>query len=210
MKIPKIFDPSEIRVLGALMEKEQTTPDYYPLTLNALLGACNQKSNRAPVMNLSLQDVSETLNRLSEDVLVWRLEGTRADRWRHSLDRRWELEPATKAVMTLLLVRGPQTTGEIRSRSERLHPFKSTDEVETALESLAGGDDALVVKLGRRPGQKEPRWQHLIGGEPDDSALVDHVGDGSVSYARPDRIKQLEDRVATLESKVQRLLALIE
>ena len=210
MKIPKLFDPAEIRVLGALMEKEQTTPDYYPLTLKALVSACNQKSNRAPVMNLSLRDVSEALNRLSEDVLVWRIEGTRADRWRHSLDHRWELEPATKAVMTLLLVRGPQTTGELRSRSERLHPFASTNDVENTLESLASGNDALVVKLGRRPGQKEPRWQHLIGGEPDESALVDHVGEVSSSYGHPDRIAQLEDRVATLESEVKRLLALIE
>jgi len=205
MKLPKIFDAVEIRVLGALMEKEQATPDYYPLTLNALLAACNQKSNRDPVMALETGDIEAALDRLSEDVLVWRLAGTRADRWRHSLDQRWELEPATKAVMTLLLLRGPQTAGEIRGRSERLYRFTSTDDVEAALQRLADGGDPLVVRLGRQPGQKEARWHHLVGGQPDEEQLADHGFASTSSPGLAARVNELEDRVAALEARLDAL-----
>ena len=112
-RIPRLLDAADARVLGALLEKEQTTPDLYPLTLNALVAACNQKTAREPVMELSEDDARAALKRLFEDVLVWRAEGARATRWRQSVDRRWELEPATKAVITLLLLRGTRALGQI-------------------------------------------------------------------------------------------------
>lgn len=159
------LDPVEIRVLGALLEKEQTTPDQYPLTTLAVVAASNQKTNREPVTALSETEVTEALDRLREDVLVWRTQTSRAERWEHRLDRRWELDTRAKAVMTLLLLRGPQTPGELRTRSERLHPFESVEEVEETLERLASGFDALVRELPRRPGQREARWTHREGAE---------------------------------------------
>jgi len=158
----------ECRVLGALLEKEQATPEYYPMTIHALVAACNQKSNRDPVLELSEMEVEAALRRLFEDVLVWRAEGARTLKWSHNLDRRWELTPATKAVMTLLLLRGAQTAGELRGRSDRLHAFATVAEVEAALAALAAadteqGEQALVGELERAPGQKERRWTHLVG-----------------------------------------------
>ncbi len=164
-RLPRRLDAVECRVLGALLEKEQTTPEYYPLTVNALVAACNQKTNREPVMELGAGEVTAALERLRKNVLVWSSEGARSDRWRHALDRRWRLAPATKAVVTLLLLRGPQTPGELRARSERMHRFASPREVETALAELATGREPLARELPRAPGQKENRWTHLAGEE---------------------------------------------
>jgi hypothetical protein len=161
------LDPVEIRVLGVLLEKEQTTPEHYPLTTLGVVGGCNQKTNREPVTELTETEVTEALDRLREDVLVWRSQTTRAERWEHRLDRRWGLDKKAKAVMTLLLLRGPQTPGELRTRSERLYPFASVAEVEETLRRLAEGFDALVAELPRRPGQREQRWTHLEGAEGD-------------------------------------------
>jgi uncharacterized protein len=159
------LDGVEIRVLGALMEKEQTTPDVYPMTVNAIIAACNQKTNREPVTHLSETEVVEALDRLRHEVLAWRSEGARSERWEQRLDRRWGLDPAAKAVMTLLLLRGPQTPGELRTRAERLHDFASVEAVEGVLARLAAGPDSLVRELPRRPGQRESRWRHTVGGE---------------------------------------------
>lgn len=160
------LDFYELRVLGALMEKEQTTPDQYPLTIKGAIAACNQKTNRDPVTQLSETEVVEALDRLRLDVLTWRSDGARAERWEQRLDRRWSLTPPRKAIMTLLLLRGPQTPGELKSRSERMHHFDSVHEVEETLRDLASGDeDAMVVELPRRPGQRETRWAHLCGEE---------------------------------------------
>jgi uncharacterized protein len=164
----------EIRVLGALLEKEQTTPNAYPLTVNALLSACNQKTNREPVTDLSEGEVWDALESLRRDVLVWRSEGARVERWEHRLDRRWRLTPARKAVMTLLLLRGPQTPGELRTRSDRMHRFDDVGEVEDTLRDLATAPDphseededhpgVLVTELERRPGQRENRWAQTVG-----------------------------------------------
>ena len=159
------LDPVEARVLGVLLEKEQTTPDQYPLTTSALVAGCNQKTNRDPVTHLSETEVTEALDRLREDVLVWRAHSARAERWEHRLDRRWELDGGSKAVMTLLLLRGPQTPGELRTRSERMHAFGSVTEVDAVLEQLSSGFDAMVCELPRQPGQRETRWAHLEGTE---------------------------------------------
>ncbi len=213
MRLPKTFDPVEIRVLGALLEKEQATPEYYPLTVNALIAACNQKSNRDPVMELDSNDVLEALNRLHEDVLVWQKSGGRADRWRHSLDRRWELDGPTKAIMTLLLLRGGQTPGELKGRGERLHRFASTTEVEDALRRLAEEPEPLVVQLPRRPGQKESRWMHLAAGAPEEEALqvaANRAVDSPVRSPLVDRIEELEERVAQIEGELGRVLDALE
>lgn len=159
------LDEVEIRVLGALLEKQQATPESYPLTTVALIAACNQKTNREPVTQLTETQVVEALDRLREDVLVWRNEGARSERWSQRLDRRWELDPPAKAVMTLLLLRGPQTSGELRTRSHRLHELASVEAVEATLERLSRGFDALVRQLPRQPGQREARWMHLAGDE---------------------------------------------
>lgn len=157
------LDDVEIRVLGVLLEKEQTTPDQYPLTTLAVMSGANQKTNREPVTDLTETEVTEALDRLREDVLVWRTQTARAERWEHRLDRRWELDGAAKAIMTLLLLRGPQTPGELRTRSDRMHSFDSVAEVEAVLQRLSEGFDALVRELPRRSGQRESRWMHLEG-----------------------------------------------
>ncbi|MCP3960024.1 MAG: DUF480 domain-containing protein [bacterium] len=163
------LDPIEIRVLGALMEKEQTTPDNYPLTINTVIAACNQKSARDPVTSLTETQVVETLDRLRQDVLTWRSEGARVERWQHSLDRRWHLGSASKAVMCILMLRGPQTPGELKTRCERMHHFETKEDVEELLTQLAEGFDALVRELPRRTGQRDNRWTHLVAIEQPDA-----------------------------------------
>ncbi len=204
-RIPRQLDPAEVRVLGSLLEKEQTNPETVPMTVNALIAACNQKTNREPVMQLSETEVVEALDRLRQDVLAWRTEGARTERWQQSVVRRWGLDRAGKALMTLLLLRGPQTPGELRTRSDRLHSFASLEEVEEALRRLAGIDEPLVLELPRRPGQKETRWTHLVGEaapaaeEPEevipeiDPAVPSRPSLGS-------RVERLEEVVAQLAS----------
>ena len=156
------LDPIEQRVVGCLAEKELSTPDVYPLTLNALVAACNQTSNRDPVSRLSPGDVEAALLRLMADLLVWRDRGSRALRWKHSFDDKLGLrQPAPKAVLAELLLRGAQTPGELRSRTPRMHQFVELAEVEETLRGLAAR--AMVEELPRQPGQKERRWRHLLG-----------------------------------------------
>jgi uncharacterized protein YceH (UPF0502 family) len=204
-RIPRQLDPMEIRVLGSLLEKEQTNPETVPMTINAILLACNQKTNREPVMQLTEDQVVTALDRMRQDVLVWRTEGARTERWQQSVVRRWGLDRAGKALMTLLLLRGPQTPGELRTRSERLHPFASLEEVEDALRRLAGMDEPLVRELPRRPGQKEIRWVHLVGelapepepqevAEPPEALLATPRPGLS---ARVERLEELVERLAT-------------
>lgn len=199
MRLPRDLDPVEIRVLGCLLEKERTTPDAYPLSLNALTVACNQKSNREPVMQLTGSEVDEVLTRLRSEVMVWPEEGARTRKWSHTLDRKWGLSSAEMALMTVLLLRGPQTPGELRTRTDRMDPFDSTAEVENTLVGLTEGDEPLVVHLARQPGQKEARWTHLVGGEPD------AVTDVFVPSASPPPAAGLGKRVAELEERVARL-----
>jgi len=156
------LDAVEQRVIGCLVEKELSTPDVYPLTLNALVAACNQTTNRDPVSQLSAEDVERTLHRLMGELLVWRDRGSRALKWKHSLDEKIRLQgEAQKAVMAELLLRGAQTPGELRSRTARMHEFAELSQVEETLRALAGR--ALVEELPRQPGQKERRWRQLLG-----------------------------------------------
>ncbi len=160
------LDPTEQRVIGSLLEKERTVPDTYPMTLNGLRTACNQASGRDPVMALDEHEVHAALDRLRADGLTRVLHpshGARMAKYRQVLDEVLTLDDAERAALTLLLLRGAQTPGELRSRSERLHPFTDLGEVERALASLRARDEPLVAELGRRPGQKEQRWTHLLG-----------------------------------------------
>lgn len=212
------LDAVEIRTLGVLMEKQQTTPDYYPMTIASVIAGCNQKSSRDPVMQLSETQVVEALDRLATDVLAWRSTGARAERWEHRLDRRWDLDPGTKAVMTLLLLRGPQTPGELRSRSGRMHTFGELDEVEDALRRLAVEPDALVKQLPRVAGKREIRWMHLVGDEQATQAIeaqaeaaaatpLPRVSSASaVTAALNERVDQLETRVRDLEQALDGLV----
>jgi len=212
-RIPRQLTAVEVRVLGTLLEKEQTTPEACPLSVNALLAGCNQKTNREPVMDLVEGQVVDALERLRRDVLVWRSESARAERWQQSVVRRWGLDRAGKALMTLLLLRGPQTAGELRTRSERMHPFASVDEVEQALREMAGIDEPLVAELARRPGQKETRWTHLVGDIPEPQPV--ELAEPPLLAGQPARSgassgPSLAQRVETLEETVRRLSADLE
>jgi uncharacterized protein YceH (UPF0502 family) len=195
-----MLDAAEVRVLGALLEKEQTTPELYPLTVNSLIQACNQKTAREPVMELSEGAVHGALRQLLLDELVSRSEGARVTRWHHALNVRWGLDPGRKAVVTLLLLRGPQTPGELRSRSERLHAFASVGELEDALLALAAPPEPLVRELPRGPGQKEARWTHLVAGESDEAKATPALR----RYAA-DEGEDLVTRVADLNRRVREL-----
>lgn len=214
------LDPIEIRVLGALMEKERTTPDAYPMTINGVIAACNQKSNREPVMQLTETEVVEALDRLREDVLTWRSDGARVERWQHSLDRRWQLDSAKKAIMCLLLLRGPQTVGELKTRCERQHHFESPQDVESVLRQMAADFDALVAELPRQPGKRENRWTHLVladeyAAEPEAMApspvAVAAAAPPWVEAAEPagpsamERLEEVEARLTETQGRVQSL-----
>jgi hypothetical protein len=228
--LTRAIDPIEQRVLGALMEKERTTPEAYPLTVNAVIAACNQKTNRDPVTELGEEQVVDALERLRKDALAWRTQGARTERWEHRLGSRWRLDDAGEALITLLLLRGPQTPGELRARAERLRAFGSVVEVEEVLQRLAGGEDPLVRELPRVPGQRECRWAHIMGTEPpvSDRPVTAPSVAGRVPPAAPapagspspgvpatvsttaaqtPRAPSLEDRIAELEERVARLEA---
>jgi uncharacterized protein YceH (UPF0502 family) len=202
------------------MEKERTTPEVYPLSVSALLAACNQKTNRNPVTELGEEQVVDALERLRKDVLVWRSEGARDERWEHRLGSRWRLDDAGEALMmTLLLLRGAQTPGELRSRSDRLRAFATVGEVEETLQRLASGPDPLVRELPRVPGQRETRWAHVMGTEdagaassapPDATADLEVSQPAAVSAGpRFTREPTLEDRVTALEERLAALEKLL-
>lgn len=217
--LTRAIDPIEQRVLGALMEKERTTPEVYPLTVSALIAACNQKTNRHPVTELTEGQVVEALERLRKDVLVWRSEGARVERWEHRLGSRWRLDDSGEALITLLLLRGPQTPGELRSRSDRLRAFASVAEVEETLQRLASGPDPLVRELARVPGQRETRWAHVMGTDDEVAAVpspeatpdraVSKPAVGAAAAPRLAREPTLEDRVAALEERLAALEKLL-
>jgi uncharacterized protein len=206
VNLPRTLDAIETRVLGCLLEKQQLTPEYYPLTVHAMVAACNQLSSREPVMHVTERDVVDALDRLAEHVLVWRSSGARSDRWAHNLDRRLELDPPAKAVVTLLFLRGPQTPGELRGRAERMHSFAAPGDVEAVLRRLAAGPEPLVVELPRQPGRKEARWMHLAAGQPEIGAVA--MSDvATMDAAAGGRAADLAERLARLETRVEELAA---
>ena len=206
-RIPRTLDAIEVRILGSLMEKQLATPEYYPLTLNALVAACNQKSNREPVMDLSEDEIGRALDRLQDEKLVWRVMGGRAVRFDHNLDAVWHLNRREKALVALLFLRGPQTPGELRGRSERLQTFESVPEVEETLGDMAAHSEPLVRELPRRPGQKEQRWMHTVGGAVAETAPEPMTTERATSEPLSARVQRLEEQVATLTAELHELKA---
>ncbi len=206
-----ILNETEARVLGSLAEKQLTTPEYYPLTLNALTAACNQKSNRDPVMSLDETAILAAIDNLRDKNLVYLFygSGSRTVKYKHMLNGVFELEASGVAVITLLLLRGPQTIGELRGRSDRLYEFSDLNEVQETLDSLARRDDPLVVKLERMPGQKEARYAHLLSGKPDTTALPAPANQPSAKESK-DRIHALENEVESLRAEVASLRATLD
>jgi uncharacterized protein YceH (UPF0502 family) len=200
------LDPVEIRILGSLLEKQLSTPEYYPLTLNALLAAVNQKSNREPVMELGESEVVRALDRLQDEKLAWKVLGGRATRFDHNLDAAWHLDPPSKAIVTLLFLRGAQTAGELRGRSDRLYRFDTIEDVDAALQRLASGDAALVREQPRRPGQKESRWAHLLGGAVPEAPRAEEAAPAA-GEPMSARVQRLEQQVVALERELRELKA---
>jgi uncharacterized protein len=203
------LDPVEVRVLGSLIEKELTTPEYYPLSLNALVNACNQKSNRDPAMNLDEAQVSKALDtlRFKQFALVSG-SGGRVVKYRHALVEKFRFTPAELAVICELLVRGPQTVGELRTRGERMYRFTDLAEVEGILEELMERSPAMVARLPRQPGRKESRYCQLFSGEPDLSAAeysAPAEGASSRGGGGNERIAKLEEDVAGLRQELSEL-----
>ena len=190
-------DAVELRVLGSLLEKQRTTPDVYPLSLNALRLACNQSTNRDPVVDYDEPTIRSALERLSRKGWV-RLAsgpGSRAAKYRQLFDEAVGLAPGETALLAVLMLRGPQTLGELKQRTERLFRFESLDEVARTLDALAGRE--LVARLPRRPGQKEERFAQLLGEE--------EPADVAPAAAPPSRLEELEERVARLEDELASL-----
>ena len=199
-------DAVEIRVLGCLIEKQRTTPDQYPLSLNALRLACNQKTNRDPIVDYDERTIKAALERMSNRGWTRFASGasSRALKYRHLLYEALSLSAAELSLLAVLMLRGAQTLGELKQRTERLHRFASLEEVAETIDGLAGRE--LVVRLERRPGQKEERYTQLLGGDaPDEAPLVEHVAaDGG------DRITGIESRLERLENAFEELSARLD
>jgi len=200
-------DAVEIRVLGCLVEKQRTTPDQYPLSLNALRLACNQATNRDPVVDYDEAEIRAALDRLSRRGWA-RLAsgpGSRVAKYRHLLDDALGRVPSQIALLAVLMLRGPQTPGELKQRVERLYPYGSTEEVERALDALAA--EGLVERFPRRPGQSQDRWRHLLGVEDDaDAGAARSTNVESVTVTQSpleERVSRLEEQVAALQRALE-------
>ena len=206
-----VLNPIEARVLGALIEKDITTPDYYPLSLNALVNACNQKSNRDPVMSLDENAVRDALYSLNEKGLAGAVSSadSRVSKYEHRLQETYNLPRGETAILCVLLLRGPQTSGELRGRTERMFSFNDLSDVQSALQRLIQREAPLVKMLARQPGTKEARYAHLLcgeveGGEAASEAVVTSASlDGS-------RITRLEIEVGNLKSEIAALRQQLE
>ena len=201
------LDAEQVRVLGCLLEKERTVPDTYPMTLKGLVTACNQSSNRFPVVSYDSATVQHTVDSLKDMGLVRFVHpshGERSTKYRQVIDERLALLPTEAAVLAVLFVRGAQTVAEIRSRTERLHAFDSIEEVVAALEGLARRDEPLARPLERRPGEREGRWTHVFAQEDAPFAAAP-----SPTVAAPVARSELEARVEELEAKVAHLYRIL-
>jgi uncharacterized protein YceH (UPF0502 family) len=202
----QVLNDIEVRVLGCLVEKEMTTPEYYPLSLNALTNACNQKSNRDPVLSLEETDVVRALDGLRfKGLAMQAADGGRVPKYRHALAGKLFLEPPELAILGELLLRGPQTVGELRGRAERMHTFPGLEDVEAILQELQEREAPLVVKLPRQPGRKEHRYAHLLAGEPQsptEEAAAAPEAARVLVMAENERIAALEQEVATLRAEM--------
>lgn len=208
--MPEQLNETEARILGALVEKQLTTPEYYPLTLNSLVTACNQKNNREPVMSLTESTVNNSLEALRDRNLVYVFYGStsRVPKYKHMLPSVYELDAAETAVMAVLMLRGPQTLGELRERTGRMHEFSGLGEVQETLDGLMRRDDPLVVKMERIAGQKEQRFAHLLSGAIDVEAFAAaHPTRAVQAEAAAGRMEKLEQEVSSLRGEVESLKA---
>ena len=209
------LSPHQLRVLGSLIEKEITTPENYPLSLNALLNACNQRSSRDPVLDLTEEEVRQALHSLEDLSLVTAVRDSRVPKYEHRIRTILNLRRDETAVLCLLMLRGPQTPGELRSRADRLYTFDDLASVQSTLERLAARtnmDDAgnqttgpLTTILARQPGSREARYAHLLGAPPDLSLPQRDQPEANTSNSSTQRILQLEAEVATLVAALQTL-----
>lgn len=197
------LDADEVRVLGCLLEKEITTPEYYPLSLNALVNACNQKSNRDPVVVFDEDTVVQTLDTLRHKglALIITGAGSRVPKYGHRLSERLNLGRRELAILCELMLRGPQTPGELRSRADRMHHFDDVAEVESVLDRMP----ELVSKLPRRPGEKEARYAQLLSGQPAVAMSASDEAPDPIASTRSDRISALEAEMAQLRSELEEL-----
>jgi uncharacterized protein YceH (UPF0502 family) len=203
-----ILSEVETRVLGSLIEKELTTPEYYPLSLNALVNACNQKSNRDPVMNLDENAVSDALRKLDKEGLAGPADAmdNRVAKFGHRLQEAFNFDRREIAILCELLLRGPQTPGELRSRAERMHRFDDLGQVQSTLQRLAQREPPLVKMLARQPGTKEARYAHLLSGDVQaqapEAAPKAELAHGSADSGR---VARLENEVAALQKEMAEL-----
>jgi uncharacterized protein len=198
------LDQAEVRVLGCLIEKENTTPEYYPLTLNALVNACNQKSNREPVVSYDEDVVQDTLDTLRANHLITILTGggNRVPKYGHRLQEQLNLGRREMALLCELMLRGPQTVGELKDRAARIHRFSGTDEVESCLAGMEEREPPLATKLPKQPGTKEHRYAHLLSGA---EAIPDSPQAPMRAAGGADRVAALEAEVAELRDRVSHL-----
>lgn len=204
-----VLDAEELRVLGALMEKSKTTPDYYPMTINSLTAACNQKTSRKPVVQYDENIVAQALNTLKRRGLVSTATGgsDRSVKYKHNFAIVFPVLPAEVAIISLLILRGPQTPGELNTNSGRMHEFESIEEVQETLDRLSSPEMPFLVQLPKRPGQKEARYAHLLAGEPvigDDEDSDEPSGRGNAALEA--RVSKLESELAALRAEFDKLM----
>lgn len=204
-----VLNAMEVRVLGCLMEKQLLTPDVYPLTLNALQTAANQKTSREPVMTLEPVDINRTLKSLEEKGLTRRVMSSRVDRYEQAASRKFSLTTPQSALIAILLLRGPQTLNELQTRTDRMANFTSADAVKEELDMLVGKRPPLVKEIGRAPGQREDRFAHLLAGDVDVSAILASAP-ASRSTPAGSVIAELEERVKALEEEITALKARLD
>lgn len=203
-----LLNPVEARIIGCLMEKQRTTPDQYPLTLNSLVSACNQKSARQPVMNLTPGEVGHAVNQLRDRGLIHASLSGRTERFDHKLVGTFFLSRQEQALLCVLMLRGPQTLGELRTNTARLADFADLAQVSDILHGLATRDHALVIELPRSPGKREDRYAHLLCGQPkgeDLSIAEPRAGSSSGGAGKDSRLQTLETEVASMRAELDRL-----
>ena len=204
------LNPTEARVLGALIEKEITTPEYYPLSLNSLTNACNQRSNRDPVLHLEEHEVRRALNDLESQSLVRSVGDGRVTKFEHRLQDAFNFYRGEIAVVCELLLRGPQTPGELRTRASRMHPFEDLESIHSVLQKLAKREPPMVTMLARQPGTKEARYAHLLGDqsiaspEPDDSQAAENRNLAETDHVQ---LEALVKEIAELRAEIAELRA---
>jgi uncharacterized protein YceH (UPF0502 family) len=206
------LNPIEQRILGCLIEKEMATPEYYPLTLNALVNACNQKSNRNPVMELDSATVEQTLYELRTELrlaIETHSSGSRVSKYKHNFSDHWDFTLSEMAILCELFVRGPQTPGDLRAHASRLRPLTDANEVDQVLKELESHEGGpFVIQLPREPGKRERRWAHLFSGEPEMATShpeADIPTDQPSGSTRNERMQTLEDEITELRQELDAL-----